>query len=344
MPSQSHIAVVGAGLAGAACATALHQAGFQVSLFDKSRGPAGRMSTRRGEGWQCDHGAQYFTARDPDFRAEVARWEAAGVAACWQPRLLRVDADGSRSMADANGGADGALQRFVGTPRMTAPVAWLCAPLALHTSVTVTALQRAGEGWRLESAETGLLAPHFDAVLLAVPAPQAAPLLRALAPAQAALASATTMQACWTLMLDYDAPLALDFDAAFVNHGPLRWLARDSSKPGRAGRESWLLHASAAWSDAHLELDAQQVGALLLAAFADLGGSAPARWSAHRWRYASTASQRTQVCSWDGALGLGLCGDWLNGGTVEAAWLSGQALARQLIADAPATLARAEAA
>jgi predicted NAD/FAD-dependent oxidoreductase len=38
------------------------------------------MSTRRGDGWQCDHGAQYFTARDPGFRAEVARWQAAGVA------------------------------------------------------------------------------------------------------------------------------------------------------------------------------------------------------------------------------------------------------------------------
>jgi predicted NAD/FAD-dependent oxidoreductase len=45
------------------------------------------MSTRRGDDWQCDHGAQYFTARDPDFRAEVARWQALGVAAVWQPRL-----------------------------------------------------------------------------------------------------------------------------------------------------------------------------------------------------------------------------------------------------------------
>ena len=81
------VAVLGAGLAGLSCARHLQQQGLEVRLFDKSRGPAGRMSTRRGDDWQCDHGAQYFTARNPDFRAEVARWEALGVAARWQPRL-----------------------------------------------------------------------------------------------------------------------------------------------------------------------------------------------------------------------------------------------------------------
>ncbi|MGA8880775.1 MAG: FAD-dependent oxidoreductase, partial [Azonexus sp.] len=58
-----HLALIGAGIAGLSCATALQQAGLKVSLFDKGRGPGGRMSTRRGDDWQCDHGAQYFTAR-----------------------------------------------------------------------------------------------------------------------------------------------------------------------------------------------------------------------------------------------------------------------------------------
>ena len=67
------VAIIGAGLAGLSCAQALVQAGYQVHVFDKSRGPSGRMSTRRAEDhagpWQCDRGAQYFTARDATFRA-----------------------------------------------------------------------------------------------------------------------------------------------------------------------------------------------------------------------------------------------------------------------------------
>ena len=58
MRATPHIAVVGAGIAGLACATTLQQAGVQVSVFDKSRGAGGRMSTRRTDSWQCDHGAQ----------------------------------------------------------------------------------------------------------------------------------------------------------------------------------------------------------------------------------------------------------------------------------------------
>ena len=132
-------------------------------------------------------------------------------------------------------------------------------------------------------------------------------------------------------MLDYAMPLDLGFEAAFVNEGPLRWVARDSCKPGRTGRESWLLHASAAWSEARIESDSDEVSAALLAAFARLGGPAPQRASVHRWRYASTPQASTEVCWWQPALRLGVCGDWLNGGTVEAAWLSGTALAQRII-------------
>lgn len=325
MTSPPHIAVIGAGIAGLSCATALQQAGFRVSVFDKGRGPGGRMSTRRGDGWQCDHGAQYFTARDPGFRAEVARWELAGVAAQWYPAVHRFDADDAGSRCRAT-------ERFVGAPGMTAPAAWLASTLALHTGMAIGALHRDDAGWRLEGLDAQPLAYRYRAVVLAVPAPQAEPLLRAVAPPQAALAGAAAMHGCWTMMLQYPAPLALDYDAAFVNRGPLRWVARDSAKPRRSGAESWVLHASAEWSDAHLECDAASIAAQLLPAFAALGGPAPQHWTAHRWRYASSTPGRADVCSWDAGLGVGMCGDWLNGGTVEAAWLSGRALARRIAA------------
>ena len=78
--SDSRIAIVGAGISGLACARALADAGLNVQVFEKSLGVAGRMSTRRGELGQCDHGAQYFTARDAAFRAQVQEWIEAGAA------------------------------------------------------------------------------------------------------------------------------------------------------------------------------------------------------------------------------------------------------------------------
>jgi len=64
----------------------LQDAGLAVTVFDKSRGVGGRLCTRRGEDWQADHGAQYFTARSPEFRALVAEWLEAGVVAEWRPQ------------------------------------------------------------------------------------------------------------------------------------------------------------------------------------------------------------------------------------------------------------------
>ena len=112
-----HVAVIGAGIAGLSCATRLQQAGLKVSLFDKNRGPAGRMSTRQGDGWQCDHGAQYFTARHPAFRSEVARWQEAGVAGVWAPKLLMIEGDANAGLvSDKEGRGNrfkhGAIHQF----------------------------------------------------------------------------------------------------------------------------------------------------------------------------------------------------------------------------------------
>lgn len=333
MEHPPHVAVVGAGIAGLACATELQRAGLTVSVFDKSRGAGGRMSTRRADGWQCDHGAQYFTARDAAFRAEVRHWCDAGAAAPWLPRLTCLPHD-----MPAIAAVTAEVERFVGMPRMTAPANYLAGGLSLSARTTIEQLRSTTHGWQLLSAEHGWLAgqagevANFDAVLLAIPAPQAAALLQQPAAQLADLATSVTMRGCWAVMLNFAAPVDLPFDAAFVQRGPLRWIARDRSKPGRSGAETWLLHASGEWSEDHLEQDAGLVAQQLTAAFAELGGPAPQTRTAHRWRYADSQPARQDGSAWRAGERIGLCGDWLHGGNVEGAWLSGRHLASQVLA------------
>jgi len=86
-PKKMHVAIIGAGIAGLSCANQLKALGFQVQIYEKSHGASGRMSTRKREDWSADHGAQYFTARDPLFLKELNQWIEADVAAIWNPRL-----------------------------------------------------------------------------------------------------------------------------------------------------------------------------------------------------------------------------------------------------------------
>lgn len=302
------IGIVGAGMAGLACAEGLVANDHAVVLFDKGRGPGGRMSTRRlpipmGEA-SFDHGAQYFTARDAGFAARVAVWSASGIAARWPAA-----------------GADA----WVGVPGMNAPVRDMAERLDVRWNTPVQALSR-GRGWRLTgpvSNEDG-----FDAVVLAVPAEQAAPFAADHDADIAASAAATRSEPCWTVMAAFADRLPPREDV-LRDHGPIGWAARNSAKPGREGPETWVVQASPAWSHAHLEDESDAVRAALLDALADAIGAPlppPIVADAHRWRYARSGALGAGML-WNPALRLGACGDWLLGPRVESAWLSGTRLA-----------------
>lgn len=311
------IAVIGAGLAGLACAGALQARVASVTLFDKGRGAGGRLSTRRldtPEGQASfDHGAQYFIAQHPAFRSEIEHWSALGLAARWP--------------------AAGA-EAWVGKPTMSAPARALASKLDVHLSSRVDALRRAegpGGAWwvSIDAVEHG----PFDAVVVALPAEQAATLLDPWDHDFAGLARATRSRSCWTAMAAFGTRLPIDPDV-MQHRGPIGWAARNSAKPGRSGLESWVLQAEADWSDTHLEDPAETVLAELLAAFAQTAGirlPAPLVATAHRWRYARSGDA-DKGSLWNAPLSLGACGDWLLGPRVECAWLSGTRLAASMLA------------
>lgn len=338
-----HFAVVGAGMAGIACARTLAQAGHQVSVFEKSSGCGGRMATRDSPFGSFDHGSQYFTVRDPRF--ELALGTVPGLCRRWSANAVRVlDAHGR--VAEA---ALPALEpHWVPAPGMNALVRHWAQPLhdagrvALQTHVTriePDALDARRWQLRTEGPE-GAQQVHsgFDAVLLALPAPPAQALLQASGQG-AALARPLQQVAvapCWTLMLAFPhavqpglTTLGPQWNAARSLHHRVAWLARESSKPGRDPIERWTVQASPAWSQEHLEDAPERVLAKLLKGFAEITGirAEPVHAEAHRWRHAKTTQPLGRSHLWDAQASLGLCGDWCLGHRVEDAFVSGLELA-----------------
>lgn len=301
-------------------------AGHQVIVMDKERKPGGRLSAKGPPGAEFDHGAQFFTGRDRLFRAHVAAWQTAGVVAPWEGRLVRVDGSGEQTPAHPD-------TRWVGTPHQGALGEHLSIGLELRTDVDVRQAERRDGEWRLADARGGH-AGTFDAVVLAMPAPQAAALLGH-APSLQAAAGAVTMAACWAVLAEYPVSLQAPYDGAFVERGPLSWVARDSSKPGRPPGERWVLHASPQWSRRYLEEAPGSVTRALLLAFARLlPGSevaSPVTLS-HRWRYALPERLHPEPFLWNADLRIGACGDWCAGPRVEGAWLSATALSLRMSA------------
>jgi len=211
---------------------------------------------------------------------------------------------------------------------MNAVLKHLSADLDCHFDWRVGKLHRNAEEWVIERDQDGdITRARF--LLITAPPYQTAELLEGCSHLASSI-SQVPMNPCWALMLGFAEALENDFDAAFDNNGPLSWLSRNSSKPGRSG-EAWLLHASADWSQAHLEKDVDWVATRLLQAFRervpDSGRCSPTLVKAHRWRYALAPEPLEQACLSDQSERLVVAGDWCAGNRIEGAWRSGQAAA-----------------
>lgn len=318
---MARIAVVGAGIAGLACAQALIKAGHIVRVFEKSRGVGGRMATRRSAHGNFDHGAQYFTVRDPVFRSAVDHWLAADVIAPYAGRIVKLQAGATQPLSHSE-------QRYVAMPAMTGVCRALAADMDVVFECHVTAATPVEDGWRLSWEEGG--ESGFDAVVLAIPAAQASPLCTAV-PDFAARFQQGGHVPCWAVMVRYDATLPLEFDAAFVSDSAIGWVMRDASRPGRVAGERWVLHATAEWSKTHLEDRAEEVAPMLVQAFHAAAGidAGAAESRAHRWRFALSAGLNAGFF-WDEKRRIGVCGDWCADGRIEGAYLSGTGLAGKL--------------
>ncbi len=346
MSSAQHYAVIGAGMAGVACARTLVQAGHRVTLFEKSRGAGGRMATRETEFGSFDHGTQYFTVRDPRFARALET--VPGLCRPWSANAVRVLDPLGRVVAAALPTRE---SHWVATPGMNALVKRWAEPLLqdgrveLQTRVARIARDALdARRWQLHTEgpdDSRHVHSGFDAVLLAIPSVQAHELLQQSQQVEnlAQRIGQVEVAPCWTLMAAFPqamqpglVSLGPQWNAARSTHHRIAWLARESSKPGRSPVERWTVQASRDWSLEHLDDAPERVQAKLLKAFAEVTGirAEPSYATVHRWHYAQTTRPLGESHLWHGHARIGVCGDWCLGHRVEDAFISGLELALKI--------------
>jgi len=317
------IAVIGAGIAGLACAHELARADARVTVFERSRGLGGRLATRRQGDYAFDHGAQFVTARSRAFGRYAEAAVRASVLDVWRPRIMEDERSWAAPIEDW----------WIGKPGMSALVRPLARGLEIQGGVSVHEVLPSHRGWELQT-DSGRQSAVYRAIGVAVPAPQAAGLLGPYGGTFRHLAD-VRMAPCWTAMYAFDPPLDTGAEARRWTSGPLVWAACNSSKADRLRRpQCWVVHASSTWSRANLERDPDEVALAMLRSFEDAIGRAlpaPVYSTAHRWRHALVEQPLGLPCLVDEEMGAGACGDWCIAPRVEAAFESGRSLAHSLL-------------
>jgi predicted NAD/FAD-dependent oxidoreductase len=328
-------AVIGAGLAGAAAARALKSGGAEVVVFDKGRGPGGRLSTRRartsiGE-VSFDHGAQYVTARTDSFHRFLSDAVAAGAACIWDAHLVSMDRGGNAHPLRP-------AERFIGTPGMSALVKFALADLDARFSRPAAKITGGAGAWRVHF-EDGTTEGPFDRVALTLPPEQ---LIEFLARSDGdfatiiAAARRAAIAPCWTVLAVLGEPFDHGFDGAKVYGGAIRWMARMAARaPGAASTaEAVVIQASPDWSAAFLEEDKASIARQLCEeAYVRFAMPVPVWSDAHRWRYAMVTEAAGTPYALAQSGTAGAAGDWRLGAKAEAAWTSGEALGQALVKD-----------
>lgn len=310
MAGPPRVLVVGAGVAGAACATALRHAGCAVTVRERGRAAGGRLAAPTLHGRRVELGAAYFTVQDAAFDAVVEDWAARGLARRWTDTFDACSADGRSSKS--------------GPMRWAAPNGLRFLARDLLTGIDVEL-----------GVEVTDLGSEHAAVVLAMPDPQ---VLRLVARSWAAVlpdvvdyqpviaVAAGWPQRCWPIE-----------HAAFVNDDPdIAFVADDGARRGD-GAPVLVVHTTAELAREHLHDPDAAVQPALQALSRVLGVRAEPEWThPHRWTFAKptgTHGDEPFLLTSTGDRPLGVCGDsWCPQGSprVESAWLSGHRLGAEL--------------
>lgn len=327
------IAIVGAGLSGLTIANVLGDHA-EVTVFEKARGIGGRMSTRYADEFYFDNGAQFFTARNKHFKKFLAPHFSSGLVQEWRGKVVTIER--GKEITDRIWFEP----HFVATPGMNN----LCKKMAENVKIKLNCdiaplREKSKQGWELFDKNGNELG-FYDWIISTAPPLQTILLFDKFLPWNSIIKQSKFL-ACYSLMFGFHKKWEYSWIAANILNSPLKWIAVNSTKPGRNNNLTTLVvHSSNSWAQAHVDDDLKTTECFLreeLQQILKFDISDPDYFSLHRWRYALRDKPNDHKINnqpyLDKALQLACVGDWCSRSLVEDTWLNSHELALRIIGD-----------
>lgn len=320
------IAIIGAGISGLSIAKLLEK-NADITLFEKSRGVSGRLSTRRIDSYVFDHGAQYFTARTDEFKKFLDPLFKVNVVEKWTPRYMKfnlLSTKTSELIEDQE-------VRYVGTPNMNSICKYLAEGLNVKLNTRIISIKK-DDKWSLTDENENEY-HYFDWVISTAPSPQTTALFSKEFIHYDHIKS-IDMIGAFALMLGFQNPIKHKFDAAHILNSDISWISFNNTKPKRfLDNTSIVIHSSHEFFDKNLHTETDVIISNLLREASYVIGhdlSCADCKLLHPWRYANITTEDKMHSLIDTDLFIAASGDWSAGGRVEGAFVSAYRVANRI--------------
>ncbi len=331
------IGIIGAGLSGLTAGRILAKAGHEVIVYEKSKGYGGRMSTRRRNGAaavKLDHGAPYLTGTSPEFRTFIEELEAKGIVAGWTDTVSCYTE--GRILAEMPGREPRKL--YIAPEGMNSIGKYFSRWMDFYMSEKVGGITHIGGSrirkspWMINSSSINVF--EADAVIIATPAIQAYGLVSTAQDEfdirkMITLIDDISYTSTISFMAGYGERNPAVWKAVVCDHPVLSWICNESSKRDYSGDMNLVAHTTHRFAKEMIELDdLNEAGRRIMKALGAILGSWAARpeWhQSHLWRYhlPKKSLDMQFIESEDDLAPLALTGDYFQGRSMEAAYLSG---------------------
>ncbi|XP_020520240.1 uncharacterized protein LOC18429487 isoform X2 [Amborella trichopoda] len=349
LSDEPHVAIIGAGMAGLICALTLEKRGIQSTVFDTGiHGLGGRMGTRVIEPQPLifDHAAQFFTVSDPRFKELVDDWIGKGLVREWNGLIGTLEAGGHFDPIPSS------PPRYIasnGMRRLADSILSERHMINVLNPCWISKLEPFNGMWDL--FENGKPRGRFDTIVIAHNGKCANRLLSLSGlPLIARQMKRLELSSIWALLAAFEDPLPIQeapFEGAFVKGvDTLSWMANNTRKlfpAQKHGPHCWTFFSTAAFGKRNKvpqenvpNVTAEKVREGMLGgveiALGLLEGSLqrPFYSRLQLWGAALPTNSPGIPCIFDPQGRAGICGDWLLGSSLEAAALSGMALAHHV--------------
>ena len=335
------IGIIGSSLAGLVAGKKLAQAGHDVTIIEKNRDLGGRLASFHHGGSFLDYGVSSIISSNPVFEGFMDDLKKHDIISEWSRDFAFFD---GTQFHEVNPNRPKNVYHS-GNNGLNAIAKYLSRWVDIKSEVGAGGLTHIGadrskkRSWMINLTDYNVF--ECDAVILAVPAPEAHGILQISqdeTPSRRIIRhiDEVNYDPCFSLMATYDdAPP--EWKGVECDDTTLSWIGNETSKQGNVGEgTSLVIRSSAAFCRKHKGEDPEEIKQMLLRKAGDVAGSwiAHPNWTnMHFWKYfeARNPIEDYFMEMEMNEAPLALIGDYYMGTTVQDAYLSGEKFAEYWI-------------